>query len=382
MRQRQAGLVDGNALRLGLFGANCSSGRTYATLPERWEASWENNAKLARLADEIGIECMIPIARWKGYGGESNPNGSSFESIAWACGLLAVTRRVNVFCTVHVPLHHPVAAAKQMATADHIGRGRLGVNIVCGWNEDEFQMFGVSQHEHDERYAQGEEWWSIVKRIWAGAEPFDYEGTYYRLHGVEGLPRPYGAADPLMMNAGSSPAGRRFAIRHSDMHFDGIDTPEASIDRIAATKRLARECGRDIQVWTPVGVVCRPTQKDADDYVEYVVDHVDRGAIGYLATMQADDARTRTDPEGLRRRRSGDSPIERRALARGAYCAIGDPDAVTREFARLHAAGLDGLALNFVDYLRELPHFAAEVLPRLARLGLRAATACQPTVVL
>ena len=43
---------------------------------------------------------MIPIARWKGYGGESNPNGSSFESIAWACGLLAATRRISVFCTV------------------------------------------------------------------------------------------------------------------------------------------------------------------------------------------------------------------------------------------------------------------------------------------
>ena len=79
MQQRNAMLVHGNALRLGLFGANCSSGRTYAMLAERWDASWENNVSLAQLADEVGIECMIPIARWKGYGGESNPNGSSFE---------------------------------------------------------------------------------------------------------------------------------------------------------------------------------------------------------------------------------------------------------------------------------------------------------------
>jgi FMNH2-dependent dimethyl sulfone monooxygenase len=381
MRQRQAVIVNGNALRLGLFGANCSSGRTYATLPESWEASWENNLKLAQLADAIGIECMIPIARWKGYGGESNPNGSSFESIAWASGLLAATRRLSVFCTVHVPLHHPVAAAKQMATADHIGQGRLGVNIVCGWNEDEFQMFGMLPHEHDARYAQGEEWWSIVKRIWAGDAPFDYAGKYYQLRGVEGLPRPYGGEDPLMMNAGSSPAGRQFAIRHSDMHFDGVDTPETCIDRIAETKRLARERGRDIQVWTPVGIVCRPTQKDADDYVQYVVDHVDRGAIGHLAEMHANDARMRTDPEGLRRRR-GNSPIERRALARGAYCAIGDPDAVAWELSRLRSAGLDGLALNFVDYLQELPYFTAEVLPRLERLGLRAAATRQSTLAL
>ena len=244
--------MNGHRLRLGLFGANCSSGRTYASLPERWDASWENNLRLAQMADETGIECMVPIARWRGYGGASNPNGSSFESIAWACGLLAATRRLRVFCTVHVPLHHPLVAAKQMATGDHIGRGRLGVNIVCGWNEDEFQMFGVTKKEHDARYAQGEEWWSIVKRIWAGEDRFDYEGAYYQLHAVEGAPRPFGDADPPMMNAGSSEAGRWFAIRHSDLHFDAVETPEASTPRIAESKRLAHERGRDIQVWTPV----------------------------------------------------------------------------------------------------------------------------------
>jgi len=42
-----------------------------------------------------------------------------------------------------------------------------------------------------------------------------------------------------------------------------------------------------------------------------------------------------------------------------------------RARARLQAAGLDGLAINFVDYLKELPYFAAEVLPRLQRLGVR-----------
>jgi alkanesulfonate monooxygenase SsuD/methylene tetrahydromethanopterin reductase-like flavin-dependent oxidoreductase (luciferase family) len=369
MRQRSTTLAADNGLRLGLFGANCSSGRTYATLSERWEASWENNLELARMADAIGIECMVPIARWRGYGGDSNPNGSSFESIAWACGLLAATHRLHVFCTVHVPLHHPLVAAKQMATGDHIGRGRLGVNIVCGWNEDEFQMFGVTKKEHDARYAQGEEWWSIVKKIWAGEERFDYDGTYYRLHGVEGSPSPFGGTAPLMMNAGSSETGRQFAIRHSDLHFDAVETPEASTTRIAETKRLARERGREIQVWTPVGIVCRPTQKEADDYLQHVVEHADLGAIGYLADMHAKDGRPRQDPQRVIH--SAHNPLARRVLARGSYCVVGDPDAVAHEFARLRAAGLDGLAINFVDYLKELPYFAAEVLPRLDRLGLR-----------
>ena len=88
---RNAILHDDGQLKLGLFGANCSSGRTYTNAPERWDPTWANNVALARMADDAGIEAMIPIARWKGYGGETNPNGTSWESITWAAGLLAAT---------------------------------------------------------------------------------------------------------------------------------------------------------------------------------------------------------------------------------------------------------------------------------------------------
>jgi alkanesulfonate monooxygenase SsuD/methylene tetrahydromethanopterin reductase-like flavin-dependent oxidoreductase (luciferase family) len=362
--------MGGNPLKLGLFGPNCSNGRSYTTVPERWDASWDNNLKLARLADELGLECVVPIARWKGYGGETNVNGSSLESIAWACGLLAGTQRVNVFCTIHVPLVHPILAAKQMATVDQVGHGRLGLNIVCGWNEDEFQMFGVSKHEHDDRYEQGEEWWEIVTRVWAGGPPFDYNGRFYVLGGVEGRPGPYADRAPSMMNAGSSPRGREFAIQHSDMHFDGVRSPEASIERIAETKSAARALGREISVWTPVGIICRPTQQLADEFIQHLIEHADWGALGHLAELHANDARFRTDTEGIMRR-TGEGPIERQVLARGSYCAVGDPDHVAGELERLHSVGFDGLVLNFVNYLEELPYFAQEVLPRLERQALR-----------
>jgi alkanesulfonate monooxygenase SsuD/methylene tetrahydromethanopterin reductase-like flavin-dependent oxidoreductase (luciferase family) len=367
---RNAGLLTGNPLKLGLFGPNCSNGRSYTTVPERWDASWDNNLKLARLADEIGLECVVPIARWKGYGGQTNVNGSSFESIAWACGLLAATRRINVFCTVHVPLIHPIVAAKQMATVDHVGHGRLGVNVVCGWNEDEFQMFGVTKHEHDDRYEQGDEWWTIVRRIWSGGQPFDFAGRFYQLGGVEGQPMPYAGQRPLMMNAGSSPRGRAFAIDNSDMHFDGVQSPEASVERIAETKRLARAADRDIQVWTPVGIVCRPSKQEADEFSQYLVEHADWGALGQLSQLHAADARSRTDTEGILRR-MGKAPAERQVLARGSYCAIGDADHVADALLRLHRVGFDGLVLNFVNYLDELPYFAQEVVPRLERQDVR-----------
>jgi alkanesulfonate monooxygenase SsuD/methylene tetrahydromethanopterin reductase-like flavin-dependent oxidoreductase (luciferase family) len=375
MTQRRSPSLRRDALKLALFGANCSSGRSYITVPERWDATWDNNVALAHLAEDVGLDAMIPIARWKGYGGETNPNGSSFESTVWASGLLASTRHIQVFSTIHVPLINPVLAAKQMATAHQIGRGRFGVNVVCGWSEDEFGMFGVAKYEHDASYAQAEEWWQVIKRIWAGEAPFDFEGTYYQLHAVEGRPGPHGDKPPLMMNAGTSPAGRAFATRNSDMHFDGVGSAQATMERLQQTKQQADALGRSIQVWTPVGIICRPTRQDALDYLHYCGSHLDPGAGQRLTARLADRQAMEAAREGSVHR-DGIIPTEERptswlAVARGSYCAIGSPDDVAAELQLLHNLGLDGLALNFVNYLHELPYFAQEVLPRMERLGLR-----------
>ncbi len=74
------------------------------------------------------------------------------------------TQQITVFGTVHAPLFHPLIAAKEFVTADHIGEGRFGLNIVAGWNEDEFAMFGVQQREHADRYEFAQEWIDVVKR--------------------------------------------------------------------------------------------------------------------------------------------------------------------------------------------------------------------------
>jgi alkanesulfonate monooxygenase SsuD/methylene tetrahydromethanopterin reductase-like flavin-dependent oxidoreductase (luciferase family) len=257
-----------------------------------------------------------------------------------------------------------------MATADHVGAGRFGVNVVCGWNEDEFRMFGVSQKEHQQRYDQGAEWWEIVRRIWTGGEPFDFEGAHYQLHGVEGSPAPYEGTAPLMMNAGSSEPGRLFALRYADMHFDAVRVPEDGAERIARTKRQAAEAGRNVQVWTPIGVVCRPTHREAVEFTEHVIDHADLAAVGNIIDLHRRDIKGDADKEGAFTR-IGEGSTERQVLARGNFCAIGDPDSVAGQIARLRNAGFDGLALNLVNYLDELPYFVQEVLPRLEALGLR-----------
>src|SRR5262245_6668087 len=217
--QDRVAMYNGNRLKIGLFGSNCSSGRAVTTVKERWTGSWADNLKLARRADELGIDFLLPVARWKGYGGDTDYQGTTLETLTWAAGLLGATRYITVFGTVHAPLFNPVIAAKHCVTADHIGGGRFGLNLVVGWNEDEFEMFGVEQREHEARYEFAQEWIDVVKKTWSPQEEFDYEGQFLKLKGVRGKPKPVGEGRPLIMNAGASATGRAFAVKNCDAFF-------------------------------------------------------------------------------------------------------------------------------------------------------------------
>ena len=101
-------------------------------------------------------------------------------------GFSARRRRITVFGTVHAPIFNPVVAAKEMVTADHIGEGRFGLNIVVGWNEGEFDMFGVEQRAHEDRYEYAQEWIDVIKLIWSDRENFDFDGKYLHMKAIKG----------------------------------------------------------------------------------------------------------------------------------------------------------------------------------------------------
>ena len=372
MRDRVS-MYNANKLKLGLFGANCSSGRALTTMPERWPADWDSNERLAELADEAGIDFMLPIARWKGYQGETDFQGTTLETITWAAGLLARTKRMTTFATVHAPLVNPVHAAKACVTADLIGRGRFALNIVIGWNPGEFDMFGASQQGRERRYPYGQEWIDAVTRMWGPEERFDFDGEFLKLKDMRLKPKPYGGTRPLMMNAGASEEGRAYALRNCDALFTSVSFP--SIEQMAreneALRERARAQGREIGVYTVGEVVCRPTDREAQEYYRHWTEEgVDWGAIDYMLKLKG------VTPEHDR----AEWERRRKLLIHGqsGFAVIGSPETVANQLADLSRAGFDGLGFSFVNYLDELPLFANEVLPRLERMGLREKGHCRP----
>jgi dimethylsulfone monooxygenase len=362
-----------NRLKIGLFGANCSCGRAVTTVPERWSGNWPDNLRLARLADDAGVDFLLPIARWKSYGPRGDYQAATLETLTWATALLGATRRITVFGTVHAPLFNPIMAAKQMVTADHVGEGRFGLNLVVGWNEGEFEMFGVRQREHDLRYDYAQEWLDVVNLIWSPRENFDFEGQFLVHKGIRAHPKPFGDARPIIMNAGASPVGRAFAIRNCDAFFTNVMGLSLEEQGAAVRKAQAdaRTHDRELDVYTVGVITCRPTQKEAEDYYQYSVStEADWTSVDEILAAKhiLPDQVPAEQFQKLR---------QQQANGMGGLPLVGDPDRVAQQLAQLADAGLRGIGISFVNYLDELPYFCAEVLPRLARLGLR--EPCFPT---
>jgi alkanesulfonate monooxygenase SsuD/methylene tetrahydromethanopterin reductase-like flavin-dependent oxidoreductase (luciferase family) len=339
-----------NKFKIGLFAANCSGGIAATDAKERWLPSWENNVALAQMADAAGIEFMLPLGRWAGYGGDGDHNGISYETLMWSAGLLAATKRIIAFSTLHVAMINPVFAAKQMVTADHIGGGRFGLNIVCGWNADEFGMMGIDLGDHDRRYELGQEWLEIVSKIWSQDEPFDFDGTFYQLKNVRAKPKPISQPRPLVMNAGQSGPGLDFAVRNADYLFRAIQEMSVAKAEVAQVKAQSKALGREVGVFTNAYCVCRPTVKEAEEFHHY-----------YAVENANPDLSDEVKAEIKLRMAGGNS----------AYPLIGDPDTIAEKMQMLSEIGFSGIAMGLVNYLDELPYFRDEVLPRLERLGLR-----------
>jgi len=360
----QTRIYNDNKFKLGLFGMNCSGGLSLTLAPERWDASWDNNVRAARLADKAGLEFLLPIGRWHGYQGQSDTQGTTFETLTWACGLLASTQEITTFGTLHVAFVNPVFAAKQMVTADHIGHGRFGLNIVSGWNHGEFGMMGIELLPHEIRYDYTEEWVAIARRVWLETEPFDFEGRWFTLKNVLCKPGPWGGEPPLLISAGASPEGRGFAARHVDCLFTAIKTLDALGDDIAGVRAVAAEAGRQVGVYASGHMLARPTSKEARDYHHYIVyDMGDWEAADHAVRIRA--RASQTPPEQLRALK------ERLISGVGTYPVVGSYDEVAEAFKRMADAGLDGMAIGLVHYVNEFPHLRDEVLPRMERLGLR-----------
>lgn len=358
-------MTDDSQFRIGLFSLNASGGIAMTKVPERWMGNWDEITQAAQMADKAGLDFLLPLQRWRGYGGETDPRGWCMETLTHAAGLAAMTKRIAIFATAQVPIVHPAYAARAISSIDHISHGRAGLNIVCGWNEKDFAMFSADDVGPDRRFDQGTEWVQLFKRLANGEGPFDHSGEFFTTHGAKSEPHCLQDGGPVLMSAAFSPVGREFAARECDVLFTTISNIENGARHIETLREVSAGFERRLRVFTPVHMVCRPTRQEALDYYDhYATKNADKGAVdNYIAENSRAGKRALAAAMQLQRKRI--------AGGFGSYGMAGSPRDIADEIIALHEAGFAGISISFVNFVAELPLFISDVLPLLEKAGLR-----------
>ncbi len=349
-------------LKFGIFMPSVSSNPNisrYKPVPDDW--TFESNKQIALAAETAGFNFIFPISRWKGFGGDINYHGHSLETMTWAAGLLAVTNKIEIYSTVHVPVFNPVVAAKMGATLDHIGSGRWGINIVSGWCRPEFEMMGIEMLNHDDRYGRTEDFIKILKGLWT-EEPgtFDFDSPHYTIRGGYVQPQPQRKPHPPIVNAGSSDAARDMVARQGDWSFicpTGFDDAELIAADIKA--RAARE-GRTVRVVSMLQPIWyNDDPQRAYDEKDEVVAQADWVALNNWA-----------DGLGMESGSFDQHTREMLAFGAGSPPLLGSAEDVAEGIAEYYRRGVDGVLMAYNRYLEDTIKFGNEVVPLLRKMGL------------
>ncbi len=358
---------DNGGKDLGVFLPIANGGWILSRNKPEIDGSYDYNRTAALLADGAGFDFILAMAKYRGYGGETEHWNSALDSMMTMAALAEATQTVKVWGTVHTLLQNPAVVAKMVATLDQISQGRAGLNVVTGSYRDEFAAMGAWPDHlgHDERYDLAEEWIQIVKRLWS--EPFvTANGQYFRLEDCRSDPKP--ATKPFLVCAGTSQKGMRFSGQEMDAIFLTGDTSEA----LAKTSRAAREAGaamgRYLRTYAMMTVVLAPTDAEAEAMCGHYRDGFDIEALhGMMRAYGFLDSEIGKENDFVKKSRSS-------FMTPHVY---GSPATVVERLTEV-LENTDGLMLIFPDYFSGIPAFAEEVLPALRERfpGKLAAPSC------
>jgi dimethylsulfone monooxygenase len=127
---------------------------------EQMEASWAYTRRLALRSEELGFDLsLIAELNLNDIKGVDAP---SLDAWSTSAALAAVTSTLELMVAVRPTFHSPALFAKQAANIDRISNGRLALNVVSSWWEQEARMYGVDFERHDDRYGRTAEWLEVV----------------------------------------------------------------------------------------------------------------------------------------------------------------------------------------------------------------------------
>jgi FMN-dependent oxidoreductase (nitrilotriacetate monooxygenase family) len=344
------------------------------------------------------------------------------EPITVLAALATATSRIGLIATASTTYTEPFNLARQFASIDHISNGRAAWNIVTSWLAAAAENYGgAGQVAHADRYARGEEFMEVVKALWdswaadaviddraSGAyarlgriRSINHRGDFYRVAGPLNMPRcPQGR--PVLVQAGSSDTGRRFAARHADAVFTAHMAKATAQEFYTDLKALAAAEGRrpeEVLILPGLSAMIAGTEAEAQRLAREVNELTDpevgrkrlSGRFGgydfsHLPLDRPLSVADFPDPSSVEAARSRtevilnlvkrDRPTLRQLLgylagARGHFVTAGAPEQVADLIEDWFTNGAaDGFNIMPPVLPAQFDAFSAEVIPILQRHGL------------
>jgi FMN-dependent oxidoreductase (nitrilotriacetate monooxygenase family) len=200
----------------------------------------------------------------------------------------AVTSKLGLASTCSTTYFEPFDVARRFATLDLMTNGRAAWNVVTSVNDGEAQNMGREEHlAHDLRYDKADEFMEVVLGHWDTwddgsiiidkktgryADPtkvkrLDHKGKYFTSRGPFTVPRsPQG--NPVIIQAGASGRGQRFAGRWGEVIFAAARNTEMGKEGCKAVKDEAARLGRNpdhISICNILMPVVGATKAEAED---------------------------------------------------------------------------------------------------------------------
>jgi alkanesulfonate monooxygenase len=325
-----------------------------------FDASWVRNRDQVLEAEALGYETTLLAQH------TINPYGDHREELEpWtgAAALSALTERIEIIVAIKPYLYHPVVLAKMALQIEEISQGRAAINVVNAWYRPELEKSGIGFAEHDERYAYGTEWLTIVKSLISGRRT-TFHGRYFDVDDYVLRPGSQWRERPRVYVGGESEPARNLVSSLADVWFiNGKPLEQVSklIGDVAARQRV----GPPVHFGLSAFVIARDTDEEAAEELAYLFElaEADKPEVDHLLSS--------ADPNAVM------FQTHARHLAVGtnggtAAGLVGSYDTVARRIGEFHDAGIETFMLQFQPFEPEMRRFAHEVAPRARRLALLA----------
>lgn len=318
---------------------------------EQMEASWRYTSRLAERSEQLGFDLtLIAELNLNDIKGVEAP---SLDAWSTAAALAAVTKSLELMVAVRPTFHLPALLAKQAANIDHISGGRLSLNVVSSWWEQEARMYGVQFDKHDDRYARTSEWLDIVSGVWS-QDHFSYEGRFHSVKDAVLQPKPVRKPRPPFYAGGESEAAKNLISQKCDAYVMHGDSP----DRVAAkirdmSERRERFGLPPMQFGVSGYAIVRNTEAEARRELSRITD-VKQSAAGF-ANFQQWLSGTQLESQMSIEEYS----VSNRGLRTG---LVGTPAQIQDQIGRFEQAGVNLLLLQFSPQLEEMERFSEAVI--------------------